>query len=85
MRLDRFTQPAQEAITAAQGKANLAGHGELSPLHLLSAMLDDRNGLAASLLQRCGVEPARVQDVVDAELRRLPKVQGAQACNASSP
>ena len=79
MRLDRFTQPAQEAITAAQGKANLAGHGELSPLHLLSAMLDDRNGLAASLLQRCGVEPARVQDVVDAELRRLPKVQGAQA------
>jgi ATP-dependent Clp protease ATP-binding subunit ClpB len=79
MRLDRFTQPAQEAITGAQSKANLAGHGELSPLHLLSAMLDERNGLAASLLQRCGVEPARVQDVVEAELRRLPKVQGAQA------
>jgi ATP-dependent Clp protease ATP-binding subunit ClpB len=79
MRLDRFTQPAQEAITGAQGKANLAGHGELSPLHLLSTMLDERNGLAASLLQRCGVEPARAQDVIEAELRRLPKVQGAQA------
>jgi ATP-dependent Clp protease ATP-binding subunit ClpB len=79
MRLDRFTQPAQEAITGAQSKANLAGHGELSPLHLLSAMLDERNGLAGSLLQRCGVEPNRVQDVVEAELRRLPKVQGAQA------
>jgi ATP-dependent Clp protease ATP-binding subunit ClpB len=79
MRLDRFTQPAQEAITGAQSKANLAGHGELSPLHLLSAMLDERNGLAASLLQRCGVEPARAHDAVEAELRRLPKVQGAQA------
>ena len=79
MRLDKFTTLAQEAIQGAQSKANLAGHGELSPLHLLLAMLDEKGGVAGSILQRCGVEPTRLADVAEAELRRLPKVQGAQA------
>ncbi|MEY4841462.1 MAG: Chaperone protein ClpB 1 [Planctomycetota bacterium] len=79
MRLDKFTTLAQEAIQGAQSKANLAGHGELSPLHLLLAMLDEKGGVAGSILQRCGVEPSRLADVAEAELRRLPKVQGAQA------
>ncbi len=79
MRTDKFTTLAQEAIQGAQSKANLDGHGELSPLHLLLSMLDEKGGVASSILQRCGIEPSRLADVVDAELRRLPKVQGAQA------
>ena len=79
MRMDRFTTLAQEAIQGAQSKANLAGHGELSPLHLLLAMLEERGGVASSILQRCGVDAARAADVAQAELRGLPKVQGAQA------
>ncbi|NBX26107.1 MAG: AAA family ATPase, partial [Planctomycetes bacterium] len=79
MRLDRFTTLAQEAIQGAQSQANLTGHGELSPLHLLLATLKEKNGVASSILQRCGVDPARASDAVESELRRLPKVQGAQA------
>jgi len=79
MRLDRFTTLAQEAIQGAQSRANLTGHGELSPLHLLMATLEEKNGVASSILQRCGVEPGRAADAVESELRRLPKVQGAQA------
>jgi ATP-dependent Clp protease ATP-binding subunit ClpB len=79
MRLDRFTTLAQEAIQGAQSRANLAGHGELSPLHLLLATLEEKNGVASSILQRCGVDPARATDAVESELRRLSKVQGAQA------
>jgi len=79
MRTDRFTTLAQEAIQNAQGNANLAGHGELSPLHLLLALIHEKSGVASSILQRCEVEPSRLADVVNAELRRLPKVRGAQA------
>ncbi|MHC4834316.1 MAG: Clp protease N-terminal domain-containing protein [Planctomycetota bacterium] len=42
MRLDRFTTLAQEALASAQSSANTAGHGEVSPLHLLAAMLQER-------------------------------------------
>jgi ATP-dependent Clp protease ATP-binding subunit ClpB len=79
MRLDRFTTLAQEAIQGAQSRANLSGHGELSPLHLLLATLEEKNGVASSILQRCGVDAARAIDAAESEFRRLPKVQGAQA------
>jgi hypothetical protein len=77
MRLDRFTTLAQEAIASAQSAANTAGHGEVSPLHLLAAMLQERQSVAASILSKAGVDPARVLQVAETELRRLPTVQGS--------
>ena len=83
MRFDRFTTLAQEAISAAQSSAAAAGHPEISPLHVLAAMLVDKASATASILQRAGIDPARVRDIADAELRRLPKVQGGSSGNAS--
>ncbi|MBM4107108.1 MAG: ATP-dependent chaperone ClpB [Phycisphaerae bacterium] len=77
MRIDRFTTLAQEAIASAQSAANAAGHSEVSPLHLLAAMLQERQSVAASILTKAGIDPARVRQVTEAELRRLPTVQGA--------
>ncbi len=76
MRMERFTTLAQEAIQSAQSLASMAGHGELGPLHLLAALVADRASVAAGLVQRCGVDPARVREVAEAEMRRQPRVEG---------
>ncbi len=74
MRLDRFTNLAQEALSAAQTSAITASHNELTPLHVLAALLGDANGIARSILGKAGVDAARIADVARRELERLPKV-----------
>ena len=76
--IEKFTRAAQEALQAGQSAANSAGHAEYSPLHLLSALTADARGPAGGVLERAGIEPRRVREVTDAELRRMPTVSGAQ-------
>jgi ATP-dependent Clp protease ATP-binding subunit ClpB len=76
--IEKFTHAAQEALQAGQSAANTAGHAEYSPLHLLSALAADARGPAGSVLERAGIDPRRVREVADAELRRMPTVSGAQ-------
>ena len=83
MRFDRFTTLAQEALSAAQSAANSAGNPEIMPLHLLAALLAEKTSSTSSLLQKAGVDPSRVLDVAQAELRRLPCVQGGSANSPS--
>jgi ATP-dependent Clp protease ATP-binding subunit ClpB len=78
MKMDRFTTLAQDALAGAQSSAAAAGHGELSPLHLLASLLEDPNGAAGSILSKAGVDPRRVAQLAQAELRRLPTVSGTQ-------
>ena len=78
MRMERLTTLAQQALSDAQASAVSAQHGELSPLHVLAALLEDDNGIAASLLSKAGVSADRVRQVVGAELRRKPTVSGAE-------
>jgi len=77
MRIDRFTTTAQEALQAAQQLAELGGHSEIGALHLLLSLLAEPTSVASGLVKRCGVDPARLREVAEAEMRRLPKVQGA--------
>ena len=84
MRLDRFTTVAQEVLANAQSAAVSAGHAELSPLHVLVALLDDRNAVAVSILARAGVDANRVRSAAETELKRLPTVSGAQPQTGSS-
>ena len=83
MRFDKFTTLAQEAVAAAQSLAAGATHPEITPLHLLSALVSEKGSTAGTILQKAGVDAARVASVADAEMRRLPKVQGATTGNAS--
>ncbi|MFB8281942.1 ATP-dependent chaperone ClpB [Nocardia colli] len=77
--MDSFnpTTKTQAALTAALQAASAAGNPEIRPAHLLVALLDQTDGIAAPLLKAVGVDPATVrreaQDIVD----RLPSATGA--------
>jgi ATP-dependent Clp protease ATP-binding subunit ClpB len=70
MRMDRLTTAAQQVLADAQTGAAGRSHAEVTGLHILSAMLDDRAGPGFAVLGRAGVEPLRVKQVVEAELGR---------------
>ncbi|WP_039802763.1 ATP-dependent chaperone ClpB [Nocardia araoensis] len=77
--MDSFnpTTKTQAALTAALQAASAAGNPEIRPAHLLVALLDQTDGIAAPLLKAVGTDPAAVrgeaQDIVD----RLPRATGA--------
>ncbi|BDT93655.1 ATP-dependent chaperone ClpB [Nocardia sputorum] len=77
--MDSFnpTTKTQAALTAALQAASAAGNPEIRPAHLLVALLDQTDGIAAPLLKAVGTDPATVrgeaQDIVD----RLPRATGA--------
>ncbi|MCL4104830.1 UNVERIFIED_CONTAM: hypothetical protein GTU68_018537 [Idotea baltica] len=52
------------------------GHQRLSPEHVLKALLDDEEGLAANLIKRAGGAPERVRESVELSLGKQPKVSG---------
>ena len=78
MRLDKFTIKAQEAVARAQELAQQKDHSELLPLHLLASLLAEEGGVVQPILQKLGGNVARIQQVVTAELERLPKATGTQ-------
>ena len=73
---DAFTQRAAEALSGAVQSASARQHPEVTPAHLLAALLAAEDGFVAALLQRLGV--SRGDLVADAEglLKSLPKVKG---------
>ncbi len=81
MQADRFTVKAAEALQAAQQAAAAAGHPELTPLHVLSALIapasaDGNGSIALPLLQKAGGNVAQIRSMVDSELKRLPQARG---------
>src|SRR3954465_8034704 len=80
----KLTPRSQEAFPAAQRLAVDRGHAGLEPLHLLVALLEQRDGIAGPLLTAVGADPADVRAKADAALRRMPSVSGATV-SAPSP
>ncbi len=76
MQPDRLTTMAQQALAGAQQDAMARQNPEVLGLHVLGAMLQDRTSSVRSILDRTGVDPDRVVQLVEAELGRLPKVSG---------
>src|SRR3978361_2051929 len=72
MRFDKFTIKAQEAVVRAQELAQQRNNPELLPLHLLSALLAEKEGVVHPLLQKLGGNISRIDQAVQAELDRLP-------------
>ena len=75
---DRWTLKTQEAFTTAVERARGAHNAEVTPDHLLAAILDQTDGIAGPILTRVGVEPAVVRDRIDSEIGRLPQAFGGQ-------
>src|SRR3989440_1121236 len=77
-RPDRLTEKTQEAIQQAQSLAQEAQHQEITPEHLLFALLQQQDGTVRPILQQIGIDPARVEAELKTQLDRLPKVYGAE-------
>jgi ATP-dependent Clp protease ATP-binding subunit ClpB len=75
-RPDKLTVKAQEALQRAQSLSSEKGHQHLRPLHLLKALLDEEQGTVRALLDKIGANFGQIQEMVDGELDRLPKVSG---------
>jgi ATP-dependent Clp protease ATP-binding subunit ClpB len=76
---DKFTVKSQEALQVAQGLAAENGNPEVLPLHLMSALLQDKEGVVIPVLDKIGVPVPQLLASVDAAISRLPKVQGSAA------
>jgi ATP-dependent Clp protease ATP-binding subunit ClpB len=76
MNLEKFTDRARGFLQAAQTIASREDHQKLAPEHLLKALLDDDQGMAAALIKRAGGAPERVREAVELSLAKLPKVTG---------
>ncbi len=82
MRLDKFTTTFQSALSDAQSMANGRDNPYVEPVHLLLAMLMQADGPKA-LLSRAGVNTAKLQSALEAELSKLPQVQGGEQVQTS--
>jgi ATP-dependent Clp protease ATP-binding subunit ClpB len=76
---DKFTVKSQEAIQAAQGLAAENGNPEVLPLHLMAALLEDKEGVVLPVLEKLGVGVQQLTSNVMAAIEKLPKVQGGSA------
>ncbi len=83
MRFEKLTIKAQEALQAAQRKADSLDSPLIEPEHLLYALLSQEDGLVAPLLKKLGVSIESMQSDLDRHLASQPKVHGAQL--AGSP
>jgi ATP-dependent Clp protease ATP-binding subunit ClpB len=75
---DRWTLKTQEAFSAAVERARADHHAEVTPDHVLVAVLDQPDGIAGPVLTRIGVEPSVLRDRIDGDLGRLPQAFGGQ-------
>ena len=79
MDFQKLTIKAQEAFASAQGDAIARGNPELTPEHLLAALVDQEGGVAPRILEKAGESPAALRARLDEQLSRLPRMEGANA------
>jgi len=77
MRLDKFTIKSQEALQDAQQRAEAMEQQEVSPEHLLLALISQEGGVVSPILQRIGVNTRLLRGQIEDALKRLPRIYGA--------
>ena len=79
-----MTTKAQEAIASALQAASAAGNPQVEPIHLLQALIEQREGIALSLLQAVGADARAIGARTRNALVALPSTQGASAGSAQA-
>jgi ATP-dependent Clp protease ATP-binding subunit ClpB len=79
IRWDRLTVKAQEAMQRSSELASENANSEVVPLHLLAALIEDREGIVLPLLARAGVQSATLQSQLQRAIGNLPKLATAAA------
>ncbi|MEZ5743421.1 MAG: ATP-dependent chaperone ClpB [Sphingomonadaceae bacterium] len=79
MNLEKFTDRAKGFLQSAQTVAIRMNHQRIGAEHILKALLEDNEGMAAGLIQRAGGNPLYAQEEVDKALAKVPAVSGGGA------
>ncbi|MBX9622071.1 MAG: ATP-dependent chaperone ClpB [Alphaproteobacteria bacterium] len=79
MNLNQYTERSQGFIQSAQTLAQREGHQRILPIHLLKVLLDDEEGLCATLIRNAGGNSEKALELTLEELNRLPRVGGEGA------
>jgi ATP-dependent Clp protease ATP-binding subunit ClpB len=77
IRWDKFTVKSQQAIEQARTRATELGNPELQPVHLLLALIEDREGVIPAVLEKIGVPTERLESSLHQIEEKLPRVAGA--------
>jgi ATP-dependent Clp protease ATP-binding subunit ClpB len=76
MNIEKYSERVRGFVQSAQQYALNRDHQQFTPEHVLKALIDDGEGLAASLIERAGGRPRDVEMGVDAALDAMPRVEG---------
>src|SRR5207302_10875380 len=76
MDINRFTEKAQESLSAAQRLATRLGQPQVDVEHLLLTLLDQEQGLAPAILSKAEISVDALKVRVHRELERLPRMSG---------
>jgi len=79
MNIDNLTERSKGFLQAAQTIALREGHQHVLPLHLLKALLDDKEGQVSRLIEASQADARQAAKDVDQAVGKLPKVEGAAA------
>ena len=83
MDIQAYTQRARRVIQSAQTEAVTRDHQQLTPLHILTALLSEDGGLARNLVQMSGANLAQLEQGLKAGLEKLPRVEGGSGLSLS--
>ena len=79
IRWDKLTVKSQQAMQQAQSRAAELGNPEMQPVHLLLALIEDREGVIPAVLEKIGVPTERLESDLHSIEEKLPRVAGAAA------
>ncbi|OFT22390.1 ATP-dependent chaperone ClpB [Arthrobacter sp. HMSC08H08] len=79
-----LTTKSQEAVSAASMNAATAGNPNLEPVHLLKALMDQRDSVAVAVLKSAGADPDAVSVAASTAIRKLPKASGTSVAQAQA-
>jgi ATP-dependent Clp protease ATP-binding subunit ClpB len=85
LNFNKLTVKAQEAVAEAQNLARGAGNPELTPEHLLLALLRQEEGVVTPILNKLGLDPGQIEAELAAVTSRLSQVSGASAEPMTGP
>ena len=81
MNFQKFTLKSQEALQTAQEIAASYNNQAIEPIHLLAALIQDSNGLAAEIAQKIGANTNTLKIIINEEMLKLPKISGSDVSN----
>ena len=79
MEFDKYTERSKGFVQSAQALALRSGHQRLTPEHLLKVLIEDKEGLCGNLIRAAGGDPQAALRATEAELAKIPRVEGTGA------